>query len=266
MTDTPIKNTEFSTVGSLCEAAIAQAAEPRKCKICGKPFKKMMIEAVGEKATVYALDCDCLQKKEIEDAKKTRESRLREKYARANIGKRYENITLEQLQEMGTEHAQDAIKFCDEFKANEGKALHLIGEPGNGKTSIGYATLKRLLEKGFNGVYMTWDDFSNRCYNAKSFNSETTIEKILSDLSRFDIVVLDEFVVNLKSDSEIHLAADLIDRWYRDEKSFILINNPCDIVEMKQIPRFGKLFDRVQQQAEKWEFRHGSYRRESKKN
>lgn len=56
MTDTPIKNTEFSTVGNLCEAAIAQAAEPRKCEICGKPFKKMTIEAIGKKTTVYALE------------------------------------------------------------------------------------------------------------------------------------------------------------------------------------------------------------------
>jgi len=266
MTDIAIKNADFSTIGSLCETAIAEAAEPRKCKICGKPFKPLTLELFGRKSTVYALDCDCLQKKDAADEKKRREDRLREKYARANIGKRYENMTLEQLQKMGTEHAQDAIKFCEEFVSNSGKALHLIGEPGNGKTSIGYATLKRLLEKGFNGVYMTWDDFSNRCYNAKSFNSEITVERIMSDLTHFDIVVLDEFIVNLKSDSEIHLAADLIDRWYRDEKSFILINNPCDIVEMKQIPRFRKLFDRVQQQAELWRFEHGSYRRENKKN
>lgn len=266
MTDIAIKYTEFQTVGGVCGQMLRQGAEPKKCEICGKPFKKMTVKVLGRETTVFALDCDCLEKKKIADEKKAREDRLREKYARANIGKRYENITLEQLQEIGTEHAQDAIKFCNEFRANTGKALHLIGEPGNGKTSIGYATLKRLLEKGFNGVYMTWDDFSNRCYNAKSFNSETTIEKIMSDLSHFDVVVLDEFVVNLKSESEIHLAADLIDRWYRDEKSFILINNPCDIVEMKQIPRFGKLFDRVQQQAELWKFEHGSYRRESKKN
>ena len=140
----------------------------------------------------------------------------------------------------------------------------MIGDFGNGKTSVGYGILKKLLQKGFNGIHLTWIDVVNRYYYAKSFTSEEKVDRILYDLSCFDVVVLDEFVLNTKDEKEINFATELFDRWYKDNKCFVLINNPCDIIEMKKIPRLGKLLDRVREQADLWKFEHGSYRREKK--
>lgn len=262
MTDSAIRNTNISTIGSLCDKVMQDAAEPRVCEFCGKPFKPHVVELkhVNGKTTVYCRDCDCWEKEQERKEKEKREKALRERYERANIGKRYIDMTLQKLAELGTEHVEDALKYVDEFDTENGASLHLIGEFGNGKTSVGYATLRELLSRGFNGLYITWIDIVNRCYYAKSFNSQEKIDGILVDLSRFDILVLDEFVINLKDDREINLATELFDRLYRDNKCFILINNPCDIKDMKTVPRLGKLLDRVRQQAKILKFTNESYR------
>ncbi len=263
MTIDEIKNSEFSTIGSLCNEVMQEAAEPKKCKICGKPFKAITVEALGRKTKVFAVDCDCYVKEQERREQQKRKTALRERYQRANIGKRYIDITLEKLEKLGTEHVADAQKYVKEFNPESGASLHLIGEFGNGKTSVGYAILRALLSKGFNGLYITWIDVVNRCYYAKSFNSQEKVDTILVDLSRFDILVLDELVINTKDDREVNLATELFDRLYRDNKCFVLINNPCDIQEMKTVPRLGKLLDRVREQAEKLIFKHSSYRLKS---
>ena len=262
MTDSAIKDKDFATVGEVCDKIIKDAAEPRVCEFCGKPFKQCTFEIkhMNKKTVVYCRDCDCWDKEQARKEKEKREKALRERYERANIGKRYIDMTLEKLAALGTEHIEDALKYVNEFDAESGASLHFIGEFGNGKTSVGYATLRELLSRGFNGLYITWIDIVNRCYYAKSFNSQETIDGILVDLSHFDIIVLDEFVINLKDDREINLATELFDRLYRDNKCFILINNPCDIKEMKTVPRLGKLLDRVRQQAKKLIFTNSSYR------
>lgn len=255
-----VKNNDFSTIGSLCNEVMQEAAEPKKCKICGKLYRAITIEALGRKTKVFAVDCDCHIKEQERKEQEKRKAALRERYQRANIGKRYIDITLEKLERLGTEHVADAQEYVENFNPESGASLHLIGEFGNGKTSVGYAILRALLSKGFNGLYITWIDVINRCYYAKSFNSQEKVDTILVDLSRFDIFVLDEFVINTKDDREVNLATELFDRLYRDNKCFVLINNPCDIQEMKTVPRLGKLLDRVREQAEKLIFKHSSYR------
>lgn len=262
MTIKEIKNSDFSTIGNLCENILQEAAEPQKCEFCGKPYKKQTfnLECYNKISTVYCRDCDCYNKEQKKKEKKELEKALREKYERANIGKRYIDITLEKLTKLGTEHVATAKKYVDEFNPESGASLHLIGDFGNGKTSVGYAVLRALLQRNFNGLYITWLDIVNRCYYAKSFDSQEKIDKILHDLSRFDIIVLDELVINVKDDREVNLATELFDRLYRDNKCFVLINNPCDILAMKTVPRLGKLLDRVREQAEKLIFEHSSYR------
>lgn len=250
---------DHKTQNNVISSLLAIGSVPKNCEYCGKPFVKTEVSMFGRKKTVYALDCDCLTKKDKDDEKKRREEFLQNKFAKANIGKRYADITLDKLVKMGTENVFNAKKYVNEFDPESGKSIHMIGEFGNGKTSVGYAIVKELVPN-FNCVSITWNEFVTRCYYSKSFGSRETLEQILNWISQFDLVMLDEFCVNIKDDKEINLATELFDNWYKDNKCFILINNPCDIVDMKKIPRLGKLFDRAREQAEKFIFEHGSYR------
>ena len=108
---------------------------------------------------------------------------------------------------MGTEHIAEAKTYVEKFNPENGRSIHMIGQFGNGKTSVGYGITKELLEKGFNAVSTTWTDFVSRCYYAKNFSSKETIEEILNGYSKFDFVMLDEFVINTKKEEETILAS-----------------------------------------------------------
>lgn len=249
------------SIKKMVEEKIDECSQPMKCSFCGKDYVPTKISVCGRERTVYSAACNCYEEKQKQKEKEQREEALRRKYERANIGKRYIDITLDELERLGTENVAAVKSYIVRFDSDNGKSLHLIGEFGNGKTSVGYAALKELIKKGFNGIYITWTDIVNRCYYARSFSSKETVGEILNDLSRFDIIVLDEFVIDTKDEKEVNLATELFDRLYRDNRCFILINNPCDIKAMKTVERLGKLLDRVREQAKILKFSHASYRR-----
>lgn len=256
---TPINNSDFKTIGQVNEMIILANSKPRKCPFCGKEFVPAELVILGKKRTVYGAACNCYDKEQKRKAEQERKEWLQEKFKNANIGKRYQNITLEMLEEMGTENVAAAKKYVADFNPESGSSIHMIGEFGNGKTSLGYAIIKALLPK-FNCVSITWNEFVTRCYYAKSFASTETVQQLLDWISQFDLVMIDEFVINIKDDKEINLATSLLDNLYKDNKCFILINNPCDIQDMVKVPRLGKLLDRVKDQAKIFTFRHESYR------
>lgn len=246
---------------------ISKAVETEAvCPICGSAKEKIEINIGETKRYVWAVTCNCWDKQADERKKRAHKEFLQKKFANANIGKRYENITIEKLAELGTEHVFEASKYIKEFNPKSGNGLHFIGTFGNGKTSLGYAILKKLILKSYNCIFITWTEFVTRCNYARSFDAKETIEQILKWISRFDLVMLDEFVINTRSESEINLACELFDRWYRNNKCYILINNTCDISEMKNVPKLGKLLDRVFEQTQKCMFKHESYRRQNKDN
>lgn len=259
MTDLTIKGINQNALAE--EIVKNQPVDAPVCKYCGQKYISKAITFGGKTINVWAVPCNCYDKAQIEAENKKRREKLVEKYQIANIGERYASITLEKLAQMGTENVQQAQKYVDNFNPISGKSLHFIGEFGNGKTSVGYSIVKSLIAKGFNCLSTSWNEFSLRCHYAKSYDTKETIEQILSDISKFDFVMIDEFCPNCKDEKEIILATEMIDRLYRNNKSFLIINNPCDIQAMKQVPRFGKALDRIREQSEKLIFRHESYRK-----
>lgn len=260
MTDSAIKYSNFVKAGNCTDEIFAAASEPKKCEYCGKEYIKTEWNVYGQTKIVYSVPCDCIDKKQAEKKEEDRKERLRKRFQKANIGKRYIGMTLEKLEEMGTEHVADALKYVENFNSESGNSVHMIGDFGNGKTSVGYAMTAALLQKGFNCVALSWNDICSRFYQSKNFNCSETAESILEGLNRFDLVMLDEFVINIRKEDEAIFATELFDRFYKDNKCFLLINNPCDIQDMKTVPKLGKLLDRVREQAELWIFQHESYR------
>ena len=230
------------------------------CSYCGKPKKAEKVMTLGVERIMYFVDCDCYQKEQEKNKKEKFAEFLKRRFKQANIGKRYKDITLEKLMELGTEYVLKADEYIKNFNPENGEGLHFVGTVGNGKTSLGHAILKKLLPD-WNCLYITWGEFVNRCQMSKSFTSDENIEQILVWIAQFDFVMLDEFVINTKSEFEVNLACELLDRWYRDNKCYLLINNPCDIQEMLTVKKLEKMFDRISEQTEKYVFTHKSYRR-----
>jgi len=234
--------------------------EQPTCPDCGSPLKQITSNLFGIKRSFWVKECNCYDKKVQTRKEAERKEYLKDKFKSANVGERYLNITLDKLETLKTEHIIDARNFVNTFDSKKSKSLHLIGKPGNGKTSIANAIIKDLTSRNYDCRYITWSDFKQRWDSSKSFTAKSNTTEMMRWLRSFDLVVLDEFIINTKDEKEINLASDLLDSWYRNKKVFILINNPCDIEEMKKIKRLEKSFDRLREQADKWFFEHDSYR------
>jgi len=194
MTGTTIKHSNFEKVGSIVDSIIAKQADPKKCEFCGKEYIKADINVLGRKSTVFCVPCDCIDKENQKKEESAAKERLREKFQKANIGKRYIGMTLEKLEKMKTEHVADAFQYVEKFNPESGNSVHMIGTFGNGKTSIGYATVSALLNKGFNCVAITWNDFISRCYNAKNFNTTETLQRVACPAPHGYLSFIDNFL------------------------------------------------------------------------
>lgn len=83
-------------------------------------------------------------------------------------------------------------KFADEFPNEARPGLLLIGEPGTGKTHLAVAALRRIIEKGFEGLFCDYQNLLDRIragYDAASNSSDKEAYRIALDS---EVLLLDD--------------------------------------------------------------------------
>ena len=83
-------------------------------------------------------------------------------------------------------------KFADEFPNETRPGLLLIGEPGTGKTHLAVAALRRIIEKGFEGLFCDYQNLLDRIrsgYDAASNSSDKEAYRIALDS---EVLLLDD--------------------------------------------------------------------------
>lgn len=136
-----------------------------------------------------------------------------------------------------TDHQSKVLETCRRFAStvarDSGMGLWLIGPPGTGKTHLGSAMVRHMIEERdetagiFSGreivrsLRATWGKTGPRGWQGKA----TTEEQLLSDYGRMTLLVIDEIGMNFGSDAEQVQLFDIIDMRYKYRHPTVLMSN-----------------------------------------
>lgn len=149
--------------------------------------------------------------------------------------------------------------FSERFDSvsRSGRTLILSGGPGTGKTHLAAAALQHVLHN-HGGLYVTLMGMIRMVRDTWRRDSERSESQVIADLTRVDLLVIDELGVWNGGDAERNLLFDIADRRYLDRKPMILITN-LDWDAMKA-DLGDRLFDRLTEVAVWVPFDWPSYR------
>ena len=138
----------------------------------------------------------------------------------------FENFKTEGMQEL--KMVMSAVKrYSDDFPLGQKRGLLPIGEPGTGKTHLAIAALRRIIQKGFEGVFTDFQALLDRIragYDSTSNSSNKEAYRMALDS---EVLMLDD------------LGAHRVTDWVQDTITAIVThrcNNQMPLIATTNLP------------------------------
>lgn len=126
------------------------------------------------------------------------------------------------------QHSLDlSMQFANSFdeKLKNGASMVFSGTPGTGKSHLACAIAQHVMEAGYTAIYLTAMDLIRLVRSTWRRDSERSEEDVIRELSRVDLLVLDEVGMQYGSEGEQVIMTDIIDQRYRNSLPLIVITN-----------------------------------------
>jgi len=161
-----------------------------------------------------------------------KQSAIEATLSRSGVPERFKAKEFEQFDDGGDpilKRARDICRrYADEFDSvrRNGVCMVLTGKPGTGKTHLAIAILKRVMDRGRTGLFVTVSEMLRAIRGTYSPSSRETEQQVFDRFIEADLLVLDEIGVAIgDEDKRRALIFDVINGRYNAMRPTIIIGN-----------------------------------------
>lgn len=212
---------------------------PRRPDQCDKHGTYESINFTGERWSGCAkCATEDRERRQAEAKAIERRERAQTRLRHSGLAGRFLEVGFEQFQ-ADTPSQQKVLQACRDYAAKVsfsggGGGLWLIGPPGTGKTHLGSAMVRHVIEERDGGaaifsgreiIRMLRATWGNRGTGRAWDGRATTEEDLINDLGHLGLLVIDEIGVGFGSDSEHVQLFDVIDLRYKHRRPTVLLSN-----------------------------------------
>lgn len=177
------------------------------------------------------------ERQQIESARLRQEASKAMRYAAIGIPPRFEDATMESYrvesdkQQAALNRARWFVETWEE-RRKLGTSMIFYGNAGNGKTHLGYAICRKIVEAGRTAKLVEFDEMLGELKDTYGAGAAETSRQCIARYVGLDLLVIDEVGVGDVSDHDKRQIFSIINRRYKDCAPTLLITN-LDVEKLK---------------------------------
>ncbi len=182
---------------------------------------------------IYSICPNCKKEMDLEAQNRQRIDRklkLRQAEINCNIPARYKDAEFDKYEVTNdgqTEAKYVSEIYCTAFSENKksGCCLIFYGFKGTGKTYLGCAIAKNLIQNGFTVKYSSVLKIAGEIQRTFNRDSDISQNQIIDNYATYDLLILDEIGIQQNSQWELNMLYELINRRYEKTLPSLVIAN-----------------------------------------